>query len=228
MDDTQLDSKIAELKRNWHALDLKTMNKREFTPDEWTALGRYCLDPNDAIALRALPIKLAEFKAAAQEVALDYARHQTGVNQDVLLEPSLPAKFKLLADQIDQDYHAIAKKLLGRDVGWQAQIDAGMWSKPLKDYVHVDTIEDNQSMILGRIGLPFEFIDGKTAEGRREELMGIPTEELRVKGLLTGADDNGVYLLATDPDKAPFTRSTLHCSMPVEKPTPSLFAILAC
>ena len=250
MDETQLDSKIAELKRNWRELDLKKMEKCEFTPAEWRALARYCLDPNDAQALRAMPIKLADFTAAAKQVALRCAEMEGyDVKENILKHAAIPAAWKDIADlavAIDEDCNALASALSinTHPVKRSTQIYAGKWDEPRQGLLHTDEGNGNLSIITGRIGLPGEAISGAKAADNKKELAGLTTQQAQKRGFLDPMDDGGVYLLPIDTcsrklaadgvfkqGDMPYdleSRGILHKSVQVTRPTPSVFVRFFC
>ncbi len=257
MDEAKLKLKIVELKRNWAELKpggkfaLKTLRTVEFTEAQWRTLARYTLDPKDPEALRAMPIKLVEFTAAAREIAIRFAEQQDGVVKKILgrRDVSLPKEFRELAEDLDKDLHTIAHVLFSdpRGRSTKTEIEAGIYKEGRSGgKLHTDESDESFSIITGRINLDCQYLNREIAANRREEVVDLTTDQVRDQGLLESADKDGIYLMTVDEyarrlkadypeglsdQKAPYDKDsvgTLHGSCVVPIPTPALFARLFC
>ena len=212
-------AETARLKRAWAMLKLETMDKREWTENEFRALAAYMCTragPNSDYAhtpdiVEKLPIKLATVKTASRKKLLAIANKTSPYHSGMSIQNfSKDSALRPLA----LDYRKLATFVTQRPPG-SLTWSYGIFHNPKNPGFHSDDANGTGApIIIGRINLPTEF--------------------RRADGSVFQADNNSVYVLAGTyiervPDDTPrYHEGTMHQSCAVSQPTPSIFMRVFC
>jgi len=209
LDETVIAAKISEMRGGWDYLQLKTVIKTNFTPEQWVALARFVIDPTDEAARDVMPIKIADFTQKTMMMGRAFSSKQKDVitfkfnHLREVTNPIEEIRFKQLINDIHADFAMMVKVLFNSEV-FSHSSEAGSFSKQMAADLHFDYL----SFLLARVGLPFCYVNGKVDREASSETQtlfvtgaqkNVLSQEARNKllddGKLQIADDGGIYLI---------------------------------
>jgi hypothetical protein len=214
---------ITTLREQWEALRLELLVPARLTDEDFAAILKAREDSSRRVFVERLPIVVAQFKEAAQEEIMRYAKKQKNVvyhKTSGLFRTLEPDTFALdVAVRYGADIDKINMALfgLGVDPDWKARVEIGLYKKEKAPPIHSDAylirLPTKMCMVYAsRLGdLPAWVIKGRDDLNASREVRQLIKKaekgfwgraartELRERGVLVPTNLGDVILMRAGP-----------------------------